>query len=63
LVEQPFSPPSLFPYHWGFYFILFYYLTEREHRKAERQAEGKGEAGSPLSREPDVGPNPRTPES
>jgi len=26
-------------------------------------AEGEGEAGSPLSREPDAGPHPRTPRS
>jgi len=40
-------------------------LTHRE-RKIERaqagewQAEGEGEAGSPLSKEPDAGLNPRT---
>ena len=36
--------------------------TERQReREAETQAEG--EAGSPLSREPDVGLDPRTPGS
>jgi len=36
-------------------------LTEREHKQGEQQAEGEGEAGSPPSREPDVGLDPRTP--
>jgi len=37
-------------------------LTERERVRAGTQAWGVGEAdaGFPLSREPDVGPNPRT---
>jgi len=33
-------------------------FCEREHKQGVQQAEG--EAGSPLSREPDAGPNPRT---
>ena len=45
--------------HWvAFLFlfkILFIYLTDRDHKKAKRQAEREGEAGSLLSREPDVG--------
>ena len=42
--------------------ILFIYLLEnackREHKQAEQQTEGEGEAGSPLSREPNVGLGP-----
>jgi len=30
-----------------------------EHKQGEWQAEAEGEAGSPQSREPDVGLNPR----
>ena len=41
--------------------ILFIYLTERE--SAQTGGVGKGEAGSTLSREPDVGLDPRTPRS
>ena len=33
---------------------------EREHKQGEWQAEGEGDAGSPLSREPDAGFDPRT---
>jgi len=44
-----------------FFKILFIYLRERA--QAERVAEGEGEAGSPLRREPDAGFNPRTPVS
>ena len=40
--------------------ILFICLTERDHKLAERQAEREEEAGSPLSREPDAGLDPRT---
>ena len=40
--------------------ILFIYLTDRDHKQAERQAEREGEAGSQLSREPDAGLDPRT---
>ena len=43
-----------------FFKILFIYLTERDHKQAERQAEREEEAGSPLSREPDAGLDPRT---
>jgi len=36
-------------------------LPEREHKQGERQAEQtEGEAGSLLSKEPDVGLSPRT---
>ena len=41
-----------------FFRILFIYLTE--HKQAEWQVEGEGEAGSPISREPDKGLDPRT---
>ena len=51
----------------GFYlffkrFYLFIYMTEREraHTQAGREANGQGEAGSLLSREPDAGLDPRT---
>ena len=40
--------------------ILFIYLTDRDHKQAERQAEREEEAGSLLSREPDAGLDPRT---
>ena len=40
--------------------MYFMYLFERDDRQTERQAERAGEAGSPLSREPDAGPDPRT---
>ena len=39
--------------------ILFIYLTDREHKLAEKQAEREEEAGSLLSREPDAGLDPR----
>ena len=43
-------------------FYLFIYLTEGRERErvSTQQAEGEGEAGSQLSREPDVGFDPRT---
>ena len=41
--------------------VLFIYLTERA--QAGGAAEGEEEAGSLLSKEPDVGLNPRTPGS
>ena len=41
--------------------ILFIYL--REHKQGEQPAEGEGEAGSPRSREPDAGLDPRIPGS
>ena len=42
--------------------ILFIYLTERERSQVGRETgrEREEEAGSPLSREPDMGLNPRT---
>ena len=43
-----------------FTFFLRIYLTEEEHKEWERQAEGEGEAGFLLSREPHAGLNPRT---
>ena len=45
----------------GFYFFLkILFITERENKPGVQQAEGEGEAGSPLSREPDTGLDPRT---
>jgi len=42
------------------FFLRFYlFVRERAHKQGEQQAEG--EAGSPLSKEPDVGLNPRNP--
>jgi len=41
------------------FFLRFYlFVREREHKPGEWQAEG--ETVSPLSKEPDVGLNPRT---
>ena len=40
--------------------ILFIYLTEYKRAQAGGAAEGEGEAGSLLSREPDAGLHPRT---
>ena len=34
--------------------------SKSEHKQEEQQAEGGGEAGSPLSREPNVGLDPKT---
>ena len=36
-------------------------VEERDHKQGKRQAEGEGETGSSLNREPDVGLNPGTP--
>ena len=44
-----------------FYDFIYVFVRERVHKQGEWQAEG--EAGSPLSREPDVGLNPRMPGS
>ena len=47
-------------------FVVFkylIYLTEREKERAQAGREGEGEADSPLSREPDLGLDPRTLES
>ena len=52
---------------WGIIFLKKYFIylaereREREHKQREQQAEGDGEAGSPMSREPDVGLDPSTP--
>ena len=40
--------------------VFIYLFAEREHKQGEQQAEGEEEAGSPLSREPNVGPDPRS---
>ena len=37
-----------------------FYLYDREHKQREQQRGGGGEAGSPLSREPEAGLDPRT---
>ena len=42
------------------FFKDFIYLTERQHKLEELQAEGEGGAGSPWSREPHSRPQPRT---
>ena len=44
-------------------FFIYLFVRESEHRQTERQAEAEGEAGSLLSKEPDVGLDPRTPGS
>ena len=41
-------------------FRFYLFEREREHKQGEKQAEGEGEAGSQLSREPNMGFNPRT---
>jgi len=41
-------------------FFLRFYLLERERERARTEGRAEGEAGSPLSREPDVGLDPRT---
>ena len=46
-----------------FFKVLFIYLTENERAQIGGTAEGEGEADSPLSREPNMGLNPRTLES
>jgi len=53
----------LFYFIFFFLKILFIFLTERDIARAGTQAGGVGEeeAGLPLSREPDVGLDPRTP--
>ena len=60
--ESPMFPICV---HLFFFKTLFIYLTERarEHKQREPQAEGEGEAGSPLSREPDVGLRSQDPET
>ena len=60
--DQSYVTPS---YVWlPFLFkIIFIYLRESEHKRGvggEQQAEGEKETDSLLSREPDVGLNPRT---
>jgi len=41
--------------------MLFICLRQRERARVGGGTEGEGEADFPLSREPDVGPDPRTP--
>ena len=43
--------------------ILFIHLTKTQLTQAGGMAEGEGEAGSSLSREPDMGLDPRTPQA
>jgi len=40
--------------------ILFVYLNREQAQAGRVQAEGEGEAGSPPSKEPDAGLDPRT---
>jgi len=45
------------------YFLRFYLFIcqrERERAQAGGAAQGEGEAGPPVSRDPDAGPDPRT---
>ena len=67
LSSLKFDYSKILPFIFIFLKILFIYLSERgrkrererrEHKQGEWQAEG--EAGSPLSKEPDVGLNHRT---
>ena len=44
-------------------YILFIYFRERERAQAGKVAEREGDTGSPLSREPDTGLDPRIPGS
>ena len=44
---------------YSFFFKLYSFERKREHEEG-RRAEGEGEAGSPLSWEPDAGLHPRT---
>jgi len=46
-----------------FFFKDFIYLREREHKQGKWQAEGEGEAGLTMNREPDAALDPRTPGS
>jgi len=41
-------------------FLFVCFKRAREHKQGEGQRETPGEADSPLSREPNVGLNPRT---
>ena len=43
--------------------FIYLFDREREHKQRDQQREEEGGAGSPLSREPDVGLDPRTPGS
>ena len=47
------------------YILIFksIYLFDKERAQAEGAAEEEGEAGCPLSREPNAGLHPRTPGS
>ena len=46
-----------------FVFKDFIWQRKRKHKQGEHQGEREGEGGSPLSREPDAGLDPRTLES
>jgi len=48
------------PHLYSFVFFLRFYLFERERERARGGAEGKGEADSALSEEPDTGLDPTT---
>ena len=47
-----------FKFSFPFFFLRFYLFIHERQKEAETQAEG--EADSPLSREPDVGLDPKT---
>ena len=54
---------SLIPPHYSFFLNLFVSERVRVRAQAGGEAERDGAADSPLSREPDVGLDPRTPGS
>jgi len=52
---------NFFPFSLSFFLSDFIYLTQRgERERAQAGGEAEGEAGSLLSKEPDVGLDPRT---
>ena len=50
----------MYSYVVGFFKDLFIYLTEREQEQGGRRNRGRGKADTPLSKETDVGLDPRT---
>ena len=55
VVKMSILPKATYRFIYSFLKILFIYMTEREHERAE----GEGEAGSPLSRKLDAGLDPK----
>jgi len=49
--------------HQPIFFLKDFTYLFREHKLGEQRAEGEEEAGSLLSKEPDMGLDPRTPGS